>query len=57
MDYTYEQLTGKTVKELEAIKEEKQNELYEIKKGKFTLISNIISLQEMAKMEIVKETP
>lgn len=49
--YTFPELIKKTVEELENIKAEKQQELYEAKKEKAVLCANIISLQGMIKAE------
>jgi hypothetical protein len=50
-EHTYEDLADLTLGELEEIKEDKMNDLCAIKKEKAVLISNILSLQGMAKEE------
>ena len=51
MIYSYEELESRTMKELKAIKEGKQKELYAVRKDKDILISNILSLQGMIEAE------
>jgi len=45
--YTWDELQGHSVKELENIREILQNSLYEKKREKNLIVSNILQLQEL----------
>jgi hypothetical protein len=51
---TFEELCGHTVEELKAIRNDKRKLLYKIRNEQHTLISNIISLENLIKLEIGK---